>query len=71
MRQIKLLAGLYQRPLSLFFLPEPPKVVPLAAAYRRLAEVVPASGRRTSPEQPFLAISGRVRTRFFGLPSGV
>ena len=41
MRQIKLLAGLYQRPLSLFFLPEPPKVVPLAAEYRRLADVVP------------------------------
>lgn len=41
MRQIKLLAGLFQRPLSLFFLPEPPKVVPLAAEYRRLADVVP------------------------------
>lgn len=41
MRQVKLLAGLFQRPLSLFFLPEPPKVVPLAAEYRRLADVVP------------------------------
>jgi Zn-dependent peptidase ImmA (M78 family) len=41
MRQVKLLAGFLQRPLSLFFLPEPPKVVPLAAEYRRLAGVVP------------------------------
>ena len=44
MRQIKLLAGLYQRPLSLFFLPESPKVVPLAAEDGRLADVVPGQG---------------------------
>lgn len=41
LRQLKLLAGMFQRPLSLFFLLEPPKLVPLAAEYRRLPNVLP------------------------------
>lgn len=42
-RQVKLLASLYQRPLSLFFQDVPPKQPPLAGEYRRLPNVVPGA----------------------------
>jgi Zn-dependent peptidase ImmA (M78 family)/transcriptional regulator with XRE-family HTH domain len=47
MRQIESLARIYHRPLSLFFLPNPPAVPPLAMEYRRLPGVVPGA---ESPE---------------------
>ncbi len=40
MRQTQELARFYHRPLSLFFLPAPPQLPPLAAEYRRLPGVV-------------------------------
>jgi Zn-dependent peptidase ImmA (M78 family)/transcriptional regulator with XRE-family HTH domain len=41
MRQVENLAKLFHRPLSVFFLPAPPKLTPLAAEYRRLPKVKP------------------------------
>ena len=40
LRQTQELAQFYHRPFSLFFQPEPPKLAPLAAEYRRLPGVV-------------------------------
>lgn len=47
MRQVEKLAHFLQRPFSVFFLPEPPKLAPLAAEYRRLPKVKPGE---ESPE---------------------
>jgi transcriptional regulator with XRE-family HTH domain len=40
-RQALALAKLYQRPLGVLFLPQPPTLLPLAAEYRRLPGVQP------------------------------
>lgn len=47
LRQIEQLAHFFHRPLSIFFLPRPPELTPLAAEYRRLAGVMPG---HESPE---------------------
>lgn len=47
MRQVENLAKFLHRPLSVFFLPQPPQLTPLAAEYRRLPHVVPG---HESPE---------------------
>lgn len=47
MRQVENLARFFHRPLSVFFLPEPPQLTPLAAEYRRLPHVIPG---HESPE---------------------
>jgi transcriptional regulator with XRE-family HTH domain len=47
MRQIEQLARFFHRPLSIFFLPRPPELAPLAAEYRRLPDIVPG---HESPE---------------------
>jgi len=47
LRQIEKLARFFHRPLSVFFLPKPPQLPPLAAEYRRLPDVVPG---HESPE---------------------
>jgi Zn-dependent peptidase ImmA (M78 family)/transcriptional regulator with XRE-family HTH domain len=47
MRQVETLAHLLHRPLSVFFLPRPPQLPPLAAEYRRLPDVEPG---HESPE---------------------
>lgn len=47
MRQIENLARFLHRPLSIFFLPQPPQLPPLAAEYRRLPNVIPG---HESPE---------------------
>lgn len=47
MRQVENLARFFHRPLSVFFLPEPPRLIPLAAEYRRLPHVIPG---HESPE---------------------
>ncbi len=47
MRQIENLARFFHRPLSVFFLPQPPQLSPLAAEYRRLPHVIPG---HESPE---------------------
>lgn len=47
LRQAERLAALYHRPLPVLFLPLPPKVVPLAAEFRRLPGVHPGE---ESPE---------------------
>jgi Zn-dependent peptidase ImmA (M78 family) len=47
LRQIENLARFFHRPLSVFFLPQPPQLPPLAAEYRRLPNVVPG---HESPE---------------------
>jgi len=47
MRQVEKLAHVFQRPFSVFFLPAPPKLTPLAAEYRRLPKVKPG---QESPE---------------------
>ncbi len=41
LRQAEHLAAVYHRPFTLFYLKEPPRTVPLAAAYRRLPGVTP------------------------------
>ncbi len=46
-RQVELLAQLFHRPLSLFFLARPPQLPPLATEYRRLPDVEPG---HESPE---------------------
>lgn len=46
-RQAQVLAKLYHRPLSVFFLPQPPALPPLAAEYRRLPGIEPG---KESPE---------------------
>lgn len=46
-RQLDLLAHFLHRPLSVFFLPQPPELTPLGAEYRRLPGVVPG---QESPE---------------------
>ncbi|MBM3845179.1 MAG: ImmA/IrrE family metallo-endopeptidase [Verrucomicrobia bacterium] len=47
MRQVENLARMFHRPLSVFFMPRPPQLPPLAAEYRRLPEVEPG---HESPE---------------------
>ncbi len=47
MRQVENLARFLHRPLSIFFLPQPPQLTPLAAEYRRLPHVIPG---HESPE---------------------
>lgn len=47
MRQIENLARFFHRPLSVFFLPQPPRLTPLGAEYRRLPHVIPG---HESPE---------------------
>ena len=47
MRQVENLARFFHRPLSVFFLPEPPELTPLSAEYRRLPHVIPG---HESPE---------------------
>lgn len=47
MRQVEKLAHFLQRPFSIFFLPSPPTLTPLAAEYRRLPKVTPGE---ESPE---------------------
>src|ERR1039457_2997376 len=46
-RQIEALARFLHRPLSVFFMPRPPQLPPLAAEYRRLPDVEPG---HESPE---------------------
>jgi Zn-dependent peptidase ImmA (M78 family) len=46
-RQVQNLAAFVRRPVTVFFLPTPPLVAPLAAEYRRLSGVVPG---QESPE---------------------
>src|ERR1700686_4402232 len=46
-RQIEQLAAFLRRPLSVFFLPRPPQLAPLAADYRRLPGIQPG---HESPE---------------------
>ncbi len=46
-RQVEQLARFFHRPLSIFFLPKPPRLPPLAAEYRRLPGVIPG---HESPE---------------------
>ncbi len=46
-RQIENLARFFHRPLSIFFMPRPPQIPPLAAEYRRLPDVEPG---HESPE---------------------
>jgi Zn-dependent peptidase ImmA (M78 family) len=46
-RQLEKLAHVYRRPLSVFFLQQPPQIPPLAAEYRRLPNVEPG---QESPE---------------------
>jgi Zn-dependent peptidase ImmA (M78 family)/transcriptional regulator with XRE-family HTH domain len=47
LRQVEKLARFFHRPLSVFFLPKPPQLPPLAAEYRRLPDVIPG---HESPE---------------------
>jgi len=47
LKQVQELARIFHRPLSLFFLPNPPSITPLGAEYRRLPGVVPG---HESPE---------------------
>lgn len=47
LRQVQELARLFHRPLSVFFLPRPPRLPPLATEYRRLPDVEPGE---ESPE---------------------
>ncbi len=47
LRQVEKLARFFHRPLSVFFMPRPPQLPPLAAEYRRLPEVEPG---HESPE---------------------
>ncbi len=47
LRQVEALAGFLHRPLSVFFLPRPPQMPPLAAEYRHLPDVEPG---HESPE---------------------
>ena len=47
MRQVENLARMFHRPLSVFFMPRPPQLPPLAAEYRRLPDVEPG---HESPE---------------------
>lgn len=47
LRQTEELARFFHRPLSIFFLPRPPQLPPLAAEYRRLPHVIPG---HESPE---------------------
>lgn len=47
LRQVEALARFFHRPLSIFFMPRPPQLPPLAAEYRRLTGVEPG---RESPE---------------------
>jgi DNA-binding XRE family transcriptional regulator len=46
-RQAENLAHVFRRPLSLFFMPRPPQIPPLAAEYRHLSSVEPGN---ESPE---------------------
>jgi Zn-dependent peptidase ImmA (M78 family)/DNA-binding XRE family transcriptional regulator len=46
-RQVENLARMFHRPLSVFFLPRPPQLPPLATEYRRLPDVEPG---HESPE---------------------
>jgi Zn-dependent peptidase ImmA (M78 family)/transcriptional regulator with XRE-family HTH domain len=47
LRQVEELARFFHRPLSVFFMPRPPQLPPLATEYRRLPDVEPG---RESPE---------------------
>jgi Zn-dependent peptidase ImmA (M78 family)/DNA-binding XRE family transcriptional regulator len=47
LRQVEKLARFFHRPLSVFFMPRPPQLPPLAAEYRRLPDVEPG---HESPE---------------------
>lgn len=47
MRQVENLARMFHRPLSVFFMPRPPQLPPLATEYRRLPDVEPG---HESPE---------------------
>lgn len=47
LRQVEGLARFFHRPLSIFFLPQPPQLAPLGAEYRRLPHVIPG---HESPE---------------------
>ena len=47
LKQVQELARIFHRPLSLFFLPNPPSVTPLGAEYRRLPGMAPG---HESPE---------------------
>ncbi|MGH9577291.1 MAG: XRE family transcriptional regulator, partial [Terriglobales bacterium] len=53
-RQAQELAKFYHRPFGLFFLPQPPKLPPLAAEYRRLTGITPGV------ESPELRLALRV-----------
>jgi transcriptional regulator with XRE-family HTH domain len=48
LRQLESLAKFFHRPFSIFFLPRPPQLAPLAAEYRRLPSVEPG---HESPER--------------------
>lgn len=56
-RQAQALAKLYHRPLSVFFLPQPPSLPPLAAEYRRLPGIQPGN------ESPELRLAIRVMSQ--------
>jgi Zn-dependent peptidase ImmA (M78 family)/DNA-binding XRE family transcriptional regulator len=53
LRQAERLATIYKRPIGLFFLPEPPASIPLAAEYRRLP------GIRAGKESPEVRVALR------------
>lgn len=56
-RQAQQLAKIYQRSFSVFFLPQPPSIPPLAAEYRRLPGIVPGE------ESPELRLALRIMSR--------
>jgi Zn-dependent peptidase ImmA (M78 family)/DNA-binding XRE family transcriptional regulator len=53
-RQVQQLAKIYQRSFSVFFLPQPPSIPPLAAEYRHLPGIVPGD------ESPELRLALRI-----------
>lgn len=57
LRQAQALAKFYHRPLGVFFLPQPPSILPLATEYRRLPGIEPGS------ESPKLRLAIRVMSQ--------
>lgn len=57
LRQAQALAKFYHRPLGVFFLPQPPSLLPLAAEYRRLPGIEPGA------ESPELRLAIRVMSQ--------
>jgi transcriptional regulator with XRE-family HTH domain len=64
LKQVENLARFLHRPLSIFFMPRPPQLPPLATEYRRLPDVEPG---HESPELR-LALRQMLTRRENGLP---